>query len=100
MLQQIWEIDGEIARVSAKGFFGGTFAEAPGLQGFEKAFTEVDGEAFEFAAYRSLVHTQKLSDLMKGAVVQKVGGEQKAVFRRECLERVLDRGLEFVRCDR
>jgi hypothetical protein len=95
-LQKTSQVDGKVAPVSAEGFFGATSAETRGLQPLHKAFAEVDSKAIEFAAHRSLMYPQKLGNLTKRALVEKVGGQQETVFWREGLKRILDRDLELL----
>jgi len=98
-LQKTSQVDGKVARVGAESFFGAASAEARGLQALEKAFAEFGSKAVEFAAYRSLMHPQKLGDLTKRALVEKVRGQQETVFWREGLKRIHDRDLKFLRYD-
>jgi hypothetical protein len=96
-LQKTSQVDGKVARVGAESFFGAASAETRDLQALEKAFAEFDSKAINFAAYRSLMYPQKLGDLPKRALVEKVGAQQKTVFWREGLKRILDRDLKFLR---
>ena len=72
-------------------------AETRALQALQKAFAKVDCKAVEFAANCSLMHPQKLGDLPKRVLVEKVGGQQKTVFWRQSLKRIRDRDLKFLR---
>lgn len=62
-MQQTSQVDGKVPRVGSESFFGATSAKTGGLQASEKVFAEVGSKAIESAAYRSLMHAQKLGDL-------------------------------------
>jgi hypothetical protein len=74
-LQKTSQVDGNVARVGAEGFFGATSAETRGLQALQETFAELGSKAIEFAAYRSFMYLQKLGDLTKRALVEIVRGQ-------------------------
>ena len=92
-LQEVSQINCEVAWVSAEGFLRGAFGEAGALQVLEDLFGDVCGQTLEPAADGCFMHAKQLRDLKKGALIEKVGGEKEAVFECEGLERCSDCGL-------
>jgi hypothetical protein len=96
-LKKTSQADGKVARIGAERFFGATSAETQSLQVLQEAFPHVNSKAIQFAAYRSLMHSQKLGNLTKRALVEKVRAQQETISWRESLKRSMNRDLKFLR---
>ena len=89
-MQDCSQVEGQISGVGDEGFFGGSFAQAVGLELFEELFLEVGGEGFELAADGGFVDLEEAGDLLEGLLVEEVGGEEEAIFWREGAEGLAD----------
>ncbi len=101
VLQKFLEIpveiadSGQVARVGGEGFLRGALAQAALLQLPEEVFAQAVNGAAQLAADGGFMDGEGAGDLEHGALVQIVGGEQKAIFRTLLGEAMLDgRGEE------
>jgi hypothetical protein len=92
-LQEVSQINCEVAWVCTEGFLRGAFAEAGALQVIEDLFGDGCRQALEPAADGRFMHTKELRDLQQSALIEKVGREKKAIVEREGLECSGDGGL-------
>ena len=76
----------DVARIGAESFFRSSLAEAAGLEVVEELFAEIGDETLEPPADGGFVNVKDAGDLEQGLAIKEIGGEQKAVFRRESLE--------------
>ena len=82
-LQQHAQVYFNVAWVGAQGFLRRRLAEAAGDELIDELFAQIVGQSFEPAADGGFMNGQRLRDLQKCLAVEKVGREQKAVFRSE-----------------
>ncbi len=80
-MQQHTEVYFNVPGVGAQGFLRGRLAKATGDEIADELFVEIAGEAFQPSANGGFVNGQSLRNLEESLAVEKVGGEQKAVFR-------------------
>lgn len=85
-LQQSSQVYFDVAGIGAKGLFGGPLAETARLQVVEKLPAEIGDEALKPPADSGFVNMKDTCNLEKGLAIKKIGGEEKAVLRREALE--------------
>jgi hypothetical protein len=86
-LQQSTQIDFQIARVIAQGFFGGPFAQSAGLKMMEQSLAQIGKQPLEPPADGSFVDMKDAGNLGEGLAIEEIGGEQVALFRGKTFQR-------------
>ena len=81
-LQQMAQVEFEVAGVGAESLLGGARAKASGLEFAQELLAQVGGEALEAARNGGFVDAQQAANLEEGVLVEIVGGKQEAVFGR------------------
>ena len=101
-MQQSTQIDFQIARVVAQRFFGRPLAQSAGLKMMEQPLAKISQQPLEPPADGGLVHMKYAGELGQGLAIEKIGGEQEALFPGKSLQRVGDRASQVseFRCNR
>ncbi len=89
-LQQTSKVYFNIARISAKRLFSGSFAEAAGLKIVQQLLSQIGDQPFQPAADSSFVNMKDARDLQQSLSIKKIRREQEAIFGRESLKRLCD----------
>jgi hypothetical protein len=89
-LQQAAQVYFNVARIAAEGFFCGSLAETARLKIVEELFLKVGDEALQPPADRCFVNVENARNLQQGLAIEKVRGEQEAIFWRKSLQGSLD----------
>jgi hypothetical protein len=74
-LQQITQVYFDVAGIRPESLFGGSLAEAAGLEVVEELLAEIDDEPPEPPADRSFVNVKHAGDLEEGLAVEEVRRE-------------------------